>query len=291
MRPHTRRQEISMNRLAIADRLAWIAALLAGVAAAAGLGIGGLYRDAPFWAQQARGIDLATLFLAVPILVVGLGTARHGSLVGRLAATAGLLYLIYNYAIFAFSVAMNPLAAVYIAILGLAVWSLVLSLSSADLAGAGRALVGRLPRRTSVAVLLLVAALFGLLWLGQIATATTSGTPPADLARAGIPTNPVYALDLGLFLPLCVVAGVGLLRGARVAGAFALPMLIWLFLTSAGIVGGFAFAALAGDDVPLVVAGVVGGVGIAAFLPAAVAVVRAGARDGASATPAAAAAV
>jgi hypothetical protein len=276
-----------MNRLAIADRLAWIAVLLAAVAAAAGLGIGGLYRDVPFWAQQARGIDLATLFLAVPILVVGLGTARHGSLVGRLAATAGLLYLVYNYAIFAFSVKMNPLTAVYIAILGLAVWSLVLSLPSADLAGAGRALVGRLPRRTSIAVLLFVAFLFGMLWLGQIAAATTTGVPPADLAKAGIPTNPVYALDLGLFLPLCVVAGVGLLRGVRVAEAFALPMLMWLFLTSAGIVGGFAFAALAGDEVPLVVAVVVGGVGIVTLLPAAVAVLRGNARDRAGATPAA----
>jgi hypothetical protein len=275
-----------MNRLAIADRLAWIAALLAAVAAAAGLGIGGLYRDVPFWAQQARGIDLATLFLAVPILVVGLGTARHGSIVGRLAATAGLLYLVYNYAIFAFSVAMNPLAAVYIAILGLAVWSLALSLPSADLAGAGRALVGRLPRRTSIAVLLFVSFLFGMLWLGQIATATTTGVPPADLAKAGIPTNPVYALDLGLFLPLCVVAGVGLLRGFRVAGAFALPMLIWLFLTSAGIVGGFAFAALAGDEVPLAVAVVVSGVGVVSLLPAAVAVLRGNARDRAGATAA-----
>jgi hypothetical protein len=278
-----------MNRLAIADRLAWIAALLATLAAAAGLGIGGLYRDVPFWAQQARGIDLATLFLAVPILVVGLGTARHGSLVGRLAATAGLLYLVYNYAIFAFSVAMNPLVAVYIAILGLATWSLALSLSSADLAGAGHALVGRLPRRTSIAVLLFVASLFGMLWLGQIAAATTTGVPPADLAKAGIPTNPVYALDLGLFLPLCVVAGVGLLRGALVAGAFALPMLIWLFLTSAGIVGGFAFAALAGDEVPLVVAVVVGAVGVVTLLPAAVAVLRVNARDRVAATPAASA--
>jgi len=276
-----------MNRLAIADRLAWITALLAAVAAAAGLGIGGLYRDVPFWAQQARGIDLATLFLAVPILVVGLGTARHGSLVGRLAATAGLLYLVYNYAIFAFSVVMNPLTAVYISILGLAVWSLVLSLSSADLAGAGRALIWRLPRRTSIAVLLFVASLFGMLWLGQIATATTTGVPPADLAKAGLPTNPVYALDLGLFLPLCVVAAVGLLRGVRVAGAFALPMLIWLFLTSAGIVGGFAFAALAGDEVPLVVAVLVSAVGIVTLLPAAVAVLRVNARDRATATPAA----
>ena len=276
-----------MNRLAIADRLAWITALLAAVAAAAGLGIGNLYRDVPFWAQQARGIDLATLFLAMPILVVGLGTARHGSLVGRLAATAGLLYLVYNYAIFAFSVKMNPLTAVYIAILGLAVWSLVLSLPSADLVGAGRTLVGRLPRRTSIAVLLFVSFLFGMLWLGQIAAATTTGIPPADLAKAGIPTNPIYALDLGLFLPLCVVAGVGLLRGVRVAEAFALPMLIWLFLTSAGIVGGFAFAAIAGDEVPLVVAVVVGGVGIVTLLPAAVAVLRGNARDRAGAMPAA----
>jgi hypothetical protein len=278
-----------MNRLAIADRLAWIAALLAVVAAAAGLGIGGLYRDVPFWAQQARGIDLATLFLAVPILVAGLETARHGSLVGRLATTAGLLYLVYNYAMFAFSVAMNPLAAVYIAILGLAVWSLALSLSSADLAGAGRTLVGRLPRRTSIVVLLFVAFLFGMLWLGQLATATTTGVPPADLAKAGIPTNPVYALDLGLFLPLCVVAGVGLLRGVRVAEAFALPMLIWLFLTSAGIVGGFAFAALAGDEVSVVVAMVVSAVGIVTLLPAAVAVLRVNARDRTAATPAASA--
>lgn len=278
-----------MNQLAIADRLAWIAALLAAVAAAAGLGIAGLYRDVPFWAQQARGIDLATLFLAVPILAVGLGTTRHGSLVGRLAATAGLLYLVYNYAIFAFSVKMNPLTAVYIAILGLAVWSLVLSLPSADLTGAGHALVGRLPRRTSIAVLLFVSFLFGMLWLGQIASATTSGVPPVDLAKAGLPTNPVYALDLGLFLPLCVVAGIGLLRGVRVAQAFALPMLIWLFLTSAGIVGGFAFAAQAGDEVPLAVAVVVGGVGIVTLLPAAVAVVRGDARDRAGETPAAAA--
>jgi hypothetical protein len=209
--------------------------------------------------------------------------------VGRLATTAGLLYLVYNYAMFAFSVAMNPLAAVYIAILGLAVWSLALSLSSADLAGAGRTLVGRLPRRTSIVVLLFVAFLFGMLWLGQLATATTTGVPPADLAKAGIPTNPVYALDLGLFLPLCVVAGVGLLRGVRVAEAFALPMLIWLFLTSAGIVGGFAFAALAGDEVSVVVAMVVSAVGIVTLLPAAVAVLRVNARDRTAATPAASA--
>ncbi len=261
-----------MNRLAIANRLALIATVLAAITAAAGLGIVGLYRDVPFWAQQARGIDVATFFLAVPILAAGIWAARRGSPVGRLAVIAGLLYLAYNYAIFAFSVVMNPLSAVYIAILGLSVWSLALGLPAAKPAAANDTPGGRLPRRTSIGVLFFVAFLFGMLWLGQIASATTSGIRPTDLMKANLPTNPVYALDLGLFLPLCVAAGVGLLRGIPQAAAFALPMLIWVFLTSAGIVGGFAFAALAGDEVPLAVAVVVGTVGILGLLPVAVAV-------------------
>jgi hypothetical protein len=62
-------------------------------------------------------------------------------------------------------------------------------------------------------------------------------------------------------------------------------MLVWLFLTSAGIVGGFAFAALAGDEVSLAVAVVVSAVGIVTVLPAEVAVLRVNARDRAHAAP------
>jgi hypothetical protein len=94
------------------------------------------------------------------------------------------------------------------------------------------------------------------------------------LERAGLPTNPVYALDLALFLPLALVAGVGLLRNNARAGAFAYPMLIWIFLTSAGIVGGFLFASMAGDEVPIVVVAVIGGIGVLAALFAAIPIAR-----------------
>ena len=168
------------------------------------------------------GTDLATLFLAVPVLAVGLWTASRGSSAGRLAVVAGLLYLVYNYAIFAFSVAMNPLTAVHIAIFGLALWSLLL---------AGRAAVDgaedvteRLNRRAAGGLLIGVGAMFGLLWLGQIATVATTGVLPPDLVKAGISSNPVYALDLAFFLPLCAIAGIGLLR-RNSAAAFAFPML------------------------------------------------------------------
>src|SRR3954467_8158356 len=106
--------------------LAILATVLAGIAALAGLVISGLYVDAPNWVQQAQGTDLATLFLAVPVLAVGLWTARRSSLAGSLAVVAGLLYLVYNYAIFVFAVAMNPLTLVHIAIFGVCLWSLVI---------------------------------------------------------------------------------------------------------------------------------------------------------------------
>jgi hypothetical protein len=213
----------------IANGLASVATALAVVAAGAGLLIPGLYRDAPYWVQQARGTDLATLLVAVPVIVLGMRAARRGSGAGQLAVFAGLLYVVYNYGIFVFSVVMNPLTAVHIAIVGLALWSLVLTTRSPALSAAGAAAAEGLNRRASGVLLVAVAGLFGLLWIGQIATTTTTGVLAPDLVRAGLSTNPVYALDLAFFLPLCALAGLGLLR-RNVAGAFGQPMLIWVAL-------------------------------------------------------------
>jgi hypothetical protein len=190
-----------------------------------------------------------------------------------LAVVGGLLYLVYNYAIFAFSVVMNQLTPVYLGVLGLALWSLVLGMQTPDVAEAGAAMAERLARRASAGLLVGVAALFGLLWLGQIATATASGVVPPDLARAGVPTNPVYALDLAFFLPLCAVVGIGLVRRNR-AAAYALTMLIWVPLMGAGVLGAFVFAAIAGKEVPTAVIAVVGGLCVISAILAALPVLR-----------------
>jgi hypothetical protein len=255
----------------ISNRLAAVATFLAAGAALAGLAVHGLYVDAPNWVQQAQGTDLATLLLAVPVLVVGLWTASRGSPAGRLAVVAGLLYLVYNYAIFAFSVAMNPLTAVHIAIFGLALWSLVLAGRSA-VEGA-ESVTERLNRRTAGGLLVGVGAMFGLLWLGQIAATSTTGILPPDLIKADISSNPVYALDLAFFLPLCAIAGVGLLR-RNSAAAFAFPMLVWVPLMGAGVVGGIVLMAAAGDQTAVPVAVVITVLGGVSSILAAVAIVR-----------------
>jgi hypothetical protein len=255
----------------IPNRLAITATVLAAISALAGLVITNLYVDAPNWAQQARGTDLATLVLAVPVLVIGLWKASRGSPAGRLAVVAGLLYLVYNYAIFAFSVAMNPLTAVHIAIFGLALWSLLLAGRSA--VDGAEAVTERLERRAAGGLLIGVAAMFSLLWIGQIATVATTGVLPPDLVKAGISSNPVYALDLAFFLPLCAIAGIGLLR-RNGAAAFAFPMLVWVPLMGAGVVGGIVLMAVAGDQTALPVAVVITVLGVVSSILAAVAVVR-----------------
>lgn len=248
-----------MTLKTVPGRLACAAAILAAIAAAVGLFVEGFYRDVPFWAQQARATDAATLLLGVPILLAGLWAARRGSPIGQSAVLAGLLYLVYNYAIYSFSVAVNPLLAVYIATLALAVWSLALTLHSGVIA---RSVSDGLPRRTTAGVMIGVAAVFGLLWLSQIASAALTGVVPVDIERAALPTNPIYALDLALFLPLCIVAAVGMHRRAPAAAAFALPMLIWLFLTSVGVVGAFVLASAAGDEFAVVPALLVSAIGV-----------------------------
>ena len=267
---------------AISNRFATIAAGLAGVAALAGLLVPGLYVDAPNWVQQARGTDLATLFLAVPVLAIGLWLAGHGSAAGRLAVVAGLLYLVYNYAIFAFSVAMNPLTVMYIAILGLALWSLLLG--GRDAVAGTEGLADQLNRRAAGGLLVAVGLLFALLWLVQIFATSMTGILPPDLVKAGISANPVYALDLAFFLPLCALAGVGLLRRSS-AAILAFPMLIWVPLMGAGVVGGFVLMAAAGDRAGVPVAIAVTGLGIVSSILAAAALVRSGSSAGSPGRP------
>jgi hypothetical protein len=256
---------------AFPSRLAATATFLAASAALAGLVLSGLYVDAPNWVQQARGTDLATLFLAVPVLAIGLWASARDSSVGRLAVVAGLLYLVYNYAIFAFAVALNPLTAVHIAIFGLSLWSLVLG-GRAAVEGSG-GVAERLNRRAAGGLLIGVAAMFGLLWLGQIATVSITGILPPDLVKAGISCNPVYALDLAFFLPLCALAGIGLLR-RNSAAAFAFPMLIWVALMGAGVVGGFLLMAAAGDQIAVSVVVAISGLTVASSILAVAALVR-----------------
>lgn len=141
-----------------------------------------------------------------------------------------LSFTAYNYAIYAFSIHFGPLFLVWVAVLGLSIFALIGGLATADLPTikqrfAGRAMPGR------AWFLIVVAALFVLLWLAQIVPDLLAGRPSRSASDWNVPTNPVHVLDLAFFLPAVITSGVLLLRRHPFGYATAAAQLVWLALT------------------------------------------------------------
>jgi hypothetical protein len=249
---------------AVAYGLSGALAALLLVASAAGLFAPGLYRDTPGWVAQARGVNLVDLLVALPALLAAMVWAARGSLRARVIWMGMLAYVLYNYAIFAFAVALNPLFLVYTGALSLAAFALLALLTALDVDALRARFAATTPVRAVSGFLLAVAALFFLAWMKDLIPATFGGPIPGAIVEAGIPTNPVYALDLAFLLPLCALAALWLLRGR--AWGYALAGLL-LTLTaplalsiaaSALFQGGTDPGSVAGAILPFAVVGLLG---------------------------------
>ena len=82
-----------------------------------------------------------------------------------------------------------------------------------------------------------------MLWLSQIAGAITSGRLPAAVSDLGLPTSPVYSLDLAFAVPLIALAGVWLIRRDRRGPAGAAAGLAFLVILGLSVLAIFAFEA------------------------------------------------
>jgi hypothetical protein len=200
-------------------------ALLALAASLAGILIDSVYaKETANWAGQAVGQDTANLFL-YPALLGFAFLAARGSLRAYLAWSGLLAYSAYTYAVYAFATHFGPLFLLHVAILGLSVYALIVSLTSVD-AGRVRAAFGQTApvRQTAWAINALV-LIFCALWLSSDIPATVRNVPSEALRDAGVLTNPVHVLDLALFIPALALTGVFLLRG-RALGFVLAPVLL-----------------------------------------------------------------
>jgi hypothetical protein len=213
------------------------------------------------WQAQAVGQDVANL-VVIPVLLVLAYAAARGSARALLAWAGTVTYVAYSYVIYAFAVHFGPLFLPYVAVLGLSVWALIGLFTSIDPARVPPASQpGRLTGFTSTFLILLAGA-FAILWLSQDLPAMLSGTPPEELRDTGLLTNPVHVLDLALFLPAALLAGVLLRRGRPWGRVLAPVVLSAMAGISLGIVCLVVVTASRGEDASPVVAAVLGLLGI-----------------------------
>ena len=193
------------QRLRVAFALSWLVIVLAALAAAVGLLLPGVYRETTWVVPQNRGQDLLTL-LALAVMVPVQLAAQRGSPRAMLVWLGLLGYLAYTYTGAAFAYGFDRLFLVYVALFGGTGAALIAGLSGIDAGALHRAFDERAPRRGVMAFLLIMAAMLCLLWISQIIPFYTRGELPNMIVMAKTPTVFVYVLDLGVVVPLALLA-------------------------------------------------------------------------------------
>jgi len=173
--------------------------------------------------------------VALPTLAISGFLASRGSRRARLVWLGGLIYTVYTYVGYAFSVRFNPLFLVYVALLGCSTYALIGGLVATDAAAIKAAFTERTPIKAVSIFLGVLAALFYLLWLSDAVPATLSGNPSQSLIDAGTPTNFVHVLDMAWTLPAAIIAAVSLWHGKPLGYTLAGAVLTFLVLLALAV--------------------------------------------------------
>lgn len=214
-----------------------ITSLLTLTSSAAGVLVSGTYaRDTPNWAQQARAQDIANVVAVAVLLAAAYSVLRRSSR-GYQAWAGALLFLIYSFVIYSFASAFNELFLLYVADLGLLVYTFLGAVIRLDFGQVGESFaLGARPRLALGAILVALGLLFYLIWLSEDVPALLDGTVPASVTQAGLLSNPVHVLDMALYLPAFIAAGVSLVRNGALGQVLGLPLLVFGAFTVFGIV-------------------------------------------------------
>lgn len=167
------------------------------------------YWDTVSSAAQMQANDLVVLVLGLPLLAVSFWLTLRGSLRGRLLLTGTLGFILYTYITMCFGAAYNKLFLVYVALFSLSLFAFILSMISFDLKTLPAHFSERLPRREIAALLYFAAAFLSLAWLGRIAPTVLQDQIPA---LENVTSMFIQVMDLGIIVPLCLLAATLLLR-------------------------------------------------------------------------------
>jgi hypothetical protein len=249
-----------------AIRLAWLIAVLALVAAGAGLfwpgGDGpvsittpwgetvelygrGLYRhDTLFRTGAFQGADTVTLVLGIPLLVLTAPRYRRGSLRGGLLFLGTLGWFLYTYASMALGTAYNELFLLYIALFSASLFAFVLAFTSIDPRGLAGRLSPAVPRRAVAGFMLASGMVTMVVWLGPLLGALARGEPPALLDS--YTTTVTDVLDLGVIAPAVFLSGALILRREPLGYVIAFSLLVLEALLAPMMAAQTAFQVAAG---------------------------------------------
>jgi hypothetical protein len=193
------------TRLRIAGRLTAALAVAVLVAAGGTLAVPGVLRGTPVMNGSARGTATVMLAVTLPVLLAAAALARRGSARAHVVWLGAAGHLTYNGVLLLLATPMNRLFLVYTTSVGLAIATVVAVAAAVDVRDLAARFSPATPARGVAAYLGVVVALNTFLWLSDVVPATVEGDT-SFLDGTGLTTNPIYAQDLAVWLPLAGLA-------------------------------------------------------------------------------------
>lgn len=162
-------------------------------------------------AIQGIAQDYITLFVGVPLLLIGLIGLGKRNLKIRLLLTGVLSYFFISYLFYLIMGMYNSLFLVYAALVCLTFFALVISLLSFDIEDISLKFKGEKPLRFAAGFLIFNVIMIALLWLGTIVPPLLDGSIYPD-SLEHYTTLIVQGMDIGLLLPIALVSAILLLK-------------------------------------------------------------------------------
>lgn len=207
-------------------------------------------RETEAWAVQAIGQDYVNL-VAVALLLVTMYYVSKKSFRAYLVWLGTYIYLIYSFAIYAFSVHFNFLFLAYVAILGMAFYTLAGGLMAVDTAKLSTSSLSTTTSKRVSGLLMGIGILFGSLWLSEIIPNLVTDTVPVSLIENALPVNPVHVLDLAFLVPGMIITSVLLWRKHVLGFQLAVPLLVFFVTMGMVIIAIFINSAIKGMQASL----------------------------------------
>jgi len=162
-------------------------------------------------AVQGIAQDYVTLFIGIPLLIIGLVGTLKGSLRWRLVLSGTIGYFFVTYLFYLTMGMYNYLFLVYAALLALSFFALATTLLSFDVEKLKSSYSTEKPLRFSAGFLIFNVVMIALLWLSVILPPLIDGSLYPD-GLNHYTTLIVQGMDLGLLLPICLVSAILLIK-------------------------------------------------------------------------------
>ncbi len=207
----------------------------------AGIFVPGIYsEETANWTAQAVGQDIIDLLFIMPALIITAFLTYKKNKIGLLLLPGVLIYLVYTFLIYCFSVHFNRLFLLYCFTLGLSFYFLLYVFLHLIKEPVAKPVNKKIPYKSTGILFIAVSAMFYLLWLSDIVPAVIANNVPAVLNDTGLIVNPVHVIDLSIILPGAFITGILLLKKKHL-GILAAPSFLFFFILMTVTIGWLAF--------------------------------------------------